>query len=311
MSSLDERAYALSSSANALVFRRHIEAKRLVDGTCPEKPRVWFTGGQPGAGKSVMAGKLGIFAGRGLEISADAFRVDHPMWDDLLEEDDETAAFYTNWDARIWVKRAAELLIERRWNVILDSTLSDPNYAIEMIAKFKDAGYIAKVYFVAAPWAISLWSNVDRYRQLSGEDDDNPRPARTCLRETYREVCQGVLETAEAIDQRAAPVDKVRVVRRRDGAVCHRNDADSNGNWVDDPYGGTTLALTQEQQRRWTHAETMQFIADFSSLRAKMIKRGGEKWLAWFDDIEQLAIPVMAPGLTFPSRPASIASPNI
>ena len=84
-----------------------------------------FTGGTR-MGKSHLKALLGEeFGGAGYaDIGTDTLRVYHPRWRELLETDDVTAGHYTQLDAQAWVARSVTYAIERRLNVILDSTLS-------------------------------------------------------------------------------------------------------------------------------------------------------------------------------------------
>jgi hypothetical protein len=232
-------------------------------------------------------------------ISTDAFREFHPAWKDILEADDVMAAVLTQPDARRWVDMAAEHLIERSLNILLDATLSEPAYAHRIVEKFACAGYNIKVMFVATSRSVSLWSNVDRYRILAGPER---RPARTCLREGYRDVCDGVIRTAEQIDAMDIPVDAVRVYSRRSSEMLFGNDRTPPFSWDRSPVPDDSAAnaLKSEQERRWGRDETQSFINDYEALQAQMLP-WGTRWLPWFDDISEFAQPLLAAGFDLPA----------
>ncbi|WP_186832127.1 zeta toxin family protein [Streptomyces sp. ISID311] len=294
-----ERVNALPRERNEEIFREKV-VRTLTSFPAyfnrSRSPQAWILGGQPGAGKSTLAGKYGLLAGRAVEISADRFRVFHDKWGDLLEENDETAAHLTNPDARLWVEKAADHLIGRSANVLVDATLSDPIYACRLLDKFP-AEYRVKVIFVATPRPVSLWSNVKRYDDLSGLEG---RPVRTCRREGYDEVCDGVLTTAERIDNLSIPVDAVRVVCRRTSLEIYRADVkSSSGGLPSGDWGGIAEAIRFEQYRTWDSDYTEAFLMDYHGLRTKMAWRGA-RWDPWFHDIGELARPLMAPGFELP-----------
>jgi adenylate kinase family enzyme len=280
-----EQAYALSAERNEAIFRKSIVGmmeKYPAYGTWVAQPRAWILGGQPGAGKSTIAGNLG-FAERAVQISTDQFRVEHDKWTYLLDQDDET-------DGRIWVDKAANHLIEQSANVLVDATLSNPEYAGELISKFKAAKYRVKVVFVATPRPVSLLSNVMRYQILSGPEGF---PARTCMRATYSEMCDGVLRTAGRIDRCEIPVDAVRVYCRRTSEELYRND-----DWSEPIWDGAAEAIKAEQIQKWDRDYTRNFLAAYSKLRAEMAWRG-PRWDPWFADIKALASPLLAYGHNF------------
>ncbi|SNT60298.1 Zeta toxin [Streptosporangium subroseum] len=291
MAKSEEEKYALTPDENERIFHDIIVDQYLSRNLGPEEPRVWILGGQPGAGKSTLMQKIGNKTAT--EIGCDLFRIHHKEYERLQIENDETAAFYTNFDARIWTEKAARYLIEHRQSVIFDGTLSRELAALSLIKMFKAADYEVDVVFVATPSAVSLLSCLKRYVLGAGPEWV---PSRIPRLDTYNHFYLGVLETARKIESES-DVDSVRVFLRRDATWAYVNRQIEPGRWQNAQR--IVNVLEGEQNRTWSRDETLKFLEDFKLLQDTLVGHDS-KWEAWFREVEKKAEHLMAPGLEFP-----------
>ena len=98
----DPDHYRLSETEHQRIFVNRIQPDLFGKVFFAKNPVAVILGGQPGAGKSAS-----IFAavnelakhGGAVKILGDELRSCHPQYQNLLEEDDKTAAFYTDRDS--------------------------------------------------------------------------------------------------------------------------------------------------------------------------------------------------------------------
>ncbi|MGX1561273.1 zeta toxin family protein [Streptomyces sp. NPDC055506] len=273
------------------IFQERI-IPRLQRAGAAAQARAWLLGGQPGAGKSSLAGKNSPIE-QGVQISKDLFRVEHPDWLQLLAEDHETASSRTARDATKWLFKSIDWLVGKKHNIVIDGTLRNPAHADELVSILREARYHIKVHFVATPWAISLMSVVERYWKNSR---DTGFPFRVCRRSIYEAGCEGVLATAACMDQQTILVDALHVHCRRSEEEIYSRDAS-----LPHLSSGAAQAIRNEQRRLWTPRETEEFLDRYCSLRSSLVERD-EKWTQWFDDIARLARPIMPLRFNFPDE---------
>jgi UDP-N-acetylglucosamine kinase len=272
MSPLDRDRHRLDPVTHEAIFREKIIPRQGFDRAFPWRhPTAYVLGGQPGAGKSrtksaivpVTLDRQGRpHRGAAIEIAADTFRTYHPKYRHLQALDDRTAAAFTDTDARLWVDKAVDYAIERRANVIFDTLLSRPETAEPMTRRFRDAGYRIEVAFVAVPAGLSLLGNLHRYQSIV----DQQGFGRLCDRETHDRAYNGVLATAERIDQNRL-VDAVHVYRRG-GERIYTNHQAADGNWIRPP--ATVAAIETERSRPRTPVESQELVAQIEHLARRV-----------------------------------------
>jgi hypothetical protein len=237
----------------------------FADAQTVDAPAAVFTGGTPGSGKSHLKALLGEeFGGAGYaDIGTDTLRVYHPRWRELLETDDVTAGHYTQLDAQAWVARSVTYAIERRLNVILDSTLSRATEVTGYLERFQAHAYATELAFVAAPLAMSWLGNLERYERSRSDTGHG----RMSLREPYEATAAQIVATVAGLEA-AAAVDRITVYRRG-GEVLYRNTRRrSDGAWATP--ARATQVIEHERQRVWTPVEGDQFLALLDSLTHRM-----------------------------------------
>jgi hypothetical protein len=286
--------YRLDPVAHEEIFRQEIIPEEGFDRSLSwQHPTAYLLGGQPGAGKSQTKSAVVPFTldksggrpvrGGAIDFGSDTLRTYHPEYDRLQVLDDRTAAALTDTDARLWVDKTVDYAIERRANVVFDTTLSRVETAESIIQRFRDADYRVEVTFVAVPEAMSLLGNLQRYQAMV----EQKGLGRICERQTHDHAYAGVLETAERIDHRRL-ADAVHVYRRG-GQRLYTNHQTTDGDWVRPP--GTVAAIGAERSRLRTPEESRELLAQIDDLAQRM----GPQHQESLREITSLARPLLAP----------------
>lgn len=263
---LNPHRHRLSDDENEAIFQSEIVPNELEPAPRDRgQPIAYLLGGQPAAGKSfckrLIRRSLPADSSPA-DIGSDLFRVYHPEYERLQEADDRTAAFYTDYDARLWVDKAVRFSVERRANILLDSTLSRPEKARELLNELAEHGYVTDVVFIATPQGLSRLSNIVRYLEMCEATGGH---GRICIPEDHDRAYTGVVKTAEVIDIEIA-ADSV-FVRRRDGRIPYENRR------TDQPYRGwmdpdrTAAPVIVEERNYATEAESHWFDAQLGRLQ--------------------------------------------
>lgn len=109
-----------------------------------EKPRVLFTGGGSGTGKSSMKPKL---REAGWEPDTQTLDSDYimtqfiPEYEELVKQDSRSSAFLAHDEASDILTLAIEECIKQNKNFIIDGTLKSKGKAIALASRLKDEGY--------------------------------------------------------------------------------------------------------------------------------------------------------------------------
>jgi hypothetical protein len=141
-----------------------------------DRPSVHFIGGQPGAGKSQVNGRLERALARRdgegtvASIAIDRYRDFHPYWEGLLTEDRATAGARVNHDCWRWSHKARDVVLEmeRPPHVIHESSLRNPADALADAPRYKERGFTAELHVIGVP---SMVSRVRYLRRFLREVD--------------------------------------------------------------------------------------------------------------------------------------------
>lgn len=184
--------YRLSYHEHERIFQERILPREFAGLESVTSPTVHFLGAQPGAGKSVLLGRLqhriqqldGVPSV--LELSADNLRPYHPEYQRLREVDDEHAAFYTDRDAGRWVERAIDASFELRSHVILEGTLRRPEVTRDTAVHYRAQGFRTELHVVAIHEFVSRLRIFDRYLQQVERDGAGRYTTRAAHDVAYR-----------------------------------------------------------------------------------------------------------------------------
>lgn len=161
--------FLLSDIENRDIFTRWIADRLFANLTPVDPPTVHFFGGQPGAGKSSMQNPIvdSLRHQDGHEsvaqVIGDEFRVYHPMYEKLLVQDDNDAAFYTDRDSAKWIEQSIDFVTNRQAHLVLEGTLRNPDVTLTTASLCKSRGYRAEMHVVATHEFISRTRIFRRY----------------------------------------------------------------------------------------------------------------------------------------------------
>lgn len=149
MSSAD---WSLAPQAHAQAFAEKVLPHSGLDSTTPqEHPKAIVLAGQPGAGKSGVAGAaIRELAGDAIPIDPDALREMHRDAPQLVQQHPYTWSGHTHSDASQWAKELRSLAVEGHRNLILDTTLGNGDAAVNLIKNLQAKGYEVEIRGVVA-----------------------------------------------------------------------------------------------------------------------------------------------------------------
>ena len=153
-------------------------------------------GGQPGAGKSniyKIAKKR--FSNNIVELDCDAFRVFHPYYNQIKNKFGKEDAFKTN----PFVFKVVDLLIEelsdKKYNLIIESSLNSPNSALQNGKTLPPKGYKVELHIMATPKDASWQGTIDRYnRELK-----NGGSPRAVSKEFHDNVVKNIVHSLDVV----------------------------------------------------------------------------------------------------------------
>ena len=102
-----------------------------------------FVGGQPGDGKATITAMVKAVLhrrGRPVVLSATAYEPYHPRFHEPITDVPTTAGKYVAADGRRWLAQAEELVIEERYDAIVETEFLDPDGFAASARRFKEAG---------------------------------------------------------------------------------------------------------------------------------------------------------------------------
>jgi len=252
--------YTLSEQEHQSIFEKEIVPDLFARVVTSKNPVAVIFGGQPGAGKSASVDnvikELKLFGGAVL-IEGDALRDFHPMYQKLMDMDDKTAAFYTDRDSGKWVEKSIAYAKEKRFNVVIEGTMRNPDVVESTMKNLREAGYEIDACALAVSWQLSEQGIIQRYENQKLDRG----VGRMTTPEAHKAAYDGMLNTLERIE-RDNLADRV-TISRRGGEVIYSNELE-NGIWKETPQA--RLAVETERSRPLTPQEAYQFAAGYATL---------------------------------------------
>lgn len=273
------------------IFARHIAPTLLAFGEPQEQPVVVVRSAQPAAGKTAITRLLrAAFDGSGgaVGVDVDELIAFHPDLPGLRAADELTAEDLVHADARRWLARAVEHLIQRRVNIVLGHGLRSREVTDDLPRRFTEAGYRVEAVLLATPAALSLLGNLGRYQTA------------------HESTGSGRYVLPELHDARYAQLLQAVAAYRRDGTLLARNERGGAGGWQDPVR--LRQVIQAERERRWTAGESR----DFLTLHADLAARMDRSWTSALRKVMEAAAPLLHPDATGPDNPpASAGGPAI
>lgn len=171
--SADENQKIYNSIIKPYLFQ--IKNKNL---TSQEQPRVYIIGGQPAAGKtSLIKATLKELGKNAVMVNGDDFRQYHPAERELYNRFGAESSKYTHPDCAKWAIQALYEAGKNHNNILLESTLRNPQDTINTIALLQKNGYEAHLRVVVVDDLTSQSGNYARYHHQLADYEKNPTTA--------------------------------------------------------------------------------------------------------------------------------------
>jgi len=263
---LDPNRYCLGRAEHRAIFESRIKRFCLRNATPAKHPVAIIFGGQPGAGKSatVEAAKNELIPrGGAVEIIGDDLRTFQPHYARLLEEDDKTAAFYTDRDTGLWVEMLIDAAKARRTNIVIEGTMRDHAKVAATLKGLRTAGYQTEARILAVNPRLSEQGILHRYEKQKLAMGFG----RMTTPEAHQAALDGMLATVTRIEEDRL-ADRVTVCRR--GNVVIYSNEFSEGEWMHEPRAAAVIM--EERGRSMTLEEMRGYVQGFGEL-ARMLAR--------------------------------------
>lgn len=218
----DASKYKLSKEEHEHVYRL-LEFQTFEGKFGCDLPVAVVLGGQPGCGKSrlIASSKKEFKDNNVVIINGDEYRTAHPNSNEILFNDEEDFAFYTDFDVRDWTKRLFDKAINDKYNFIFEGTMRT-NAICDTIKRIKSKGFEVKIKVLSVNGVESLLCTIERYEeQKNGKGYGRMTPS-----ESHRAAYYGMLNTLEEIEKERC-FDTLEILTRK-GEIIYSNDINNN-----------------------------------------------------------------------------------
>ena len=124
------------------------------------EPEVIYVAGQPASGKSSV---IEMIADDHVVLDSDELRKYHPALYEIMDRDPLRIDVLTNGPVPYWMSSLIEYGRQHGHSLIIENTLSNPEFIAGEIAKFRSAGFRVKVAGLAVAQEVSRLGVVQRY----------------------------------------------------------------------------------------------------------------------------------------------------
>ncbi|OAA44772.1 zeta toxin family protein [Metarhizium rileyi] len=223
--------------------------------------------GQTGAGKTRLSPAIlsafhllrGTPATGPAHLIADTYKTYHPEFTRLMLSTPDLASPATGPDARKWLAMAAEEVVRRGSDVLVESACRHPDDFVQLARCFGAARYRVEVVLLAVPAALSRLGILVRFYEKLPEGRSRNLPVRLTPTRVHDDSYAGLMDAARFLDESAA-ADQVLVVRRGNLVAYGVNGRTADG-------GGAGEALRRERERPLTVQEMKTALDDIQNMR--------------------------------------------
>jgi predicted ABC-type ATPase len=279
--------HRLTPAENTAIFETDIKPD-LFAGTKPsDRPVAIIFGGQPGSGKSasVDAALCELEkCGGAVQIIGDDMRGYHPHYARLMEQDDKTAAFYTDRDTGQWIEKSIASAKEQRVNIIIEGTMRDGNKVAETMQSLRQAGYKIEARALAVNPCLSRQGILQRYENQKADRGTG----RMTTAKAHQDGYDGMLVTLERIENEKL-ADRVGIYKRG-GEEIYSNELLRDGEWARVPQA--RLVVEAERKRPMTLQERHDYAEGFDKLLnliAKPSRKASSQEINVIEELRQRA----------------------
>lgn len=227
-----------------------------------ESPRAVVLGGQPGSGKSELAGEAireMRQSGGAVVIDADRMREENPRYKQLSKDDPQNAADRTQKEAGEWATRLTMAAVEERRNLVVDGTMRNAENVRDLTTRLKDAGYDVE----ARVMAVNPETSITRAR-LRFEEQVSERGSGRFVNQEQHDKAYAELPRSVAALEAEKLVDRIKIYDSNQRPIYE--NAQERGEWKAAPEAAQ--ALERERGRDWSHAEKRDYVSALEDIAA-------------------------------------------
>ncbi|MDR3133492.1 MAG: zeta toxin family protein [Prevotellaceae bacterium] len=229
-------------------------------------PVAIILGGQNASGKSTLSKQfLEEYRKNGAgiaKVEGDAFREYHPLFFNFIQDNDKLMAAYTAKDSARWTERLIRDLAESRCNMLIETTLRNPNVVVETVKQLHHtAGYNVLVKAFVVHYDKSLAGCFQRYEEMKATLGYGRFVHDHALNASYT----GMPETLQAL-QKQNIVDSIHLYTREKSLFL--------GNYRT---ADIVDIVHQERRREFTPEEIKFLSTQWGEILTMMLARGAKK----------------------------------
>ena len=219
----DENRFKLSKEDHELIYKL-IEKQVFKGKNTSNAPIATVLGGQPGSGKFILINESkSEFEEEDIVIiNGDEYRRMHPKCKEILRENEEDFAFYTDADVRIWTARIFDKAINDKYNFIFEGTMRN-NRICDTLKRLKENGFYVKVKALSVNGIDSSISTIERY-EAQKRIEGHGRMAPT---KSHKAAYYGMLDTLKDIENESC-FDELKIFNRNKELIYFNNLKEKN-----------------------------------------------------------------------------------
>jgi predicted ABC-type ATPase len=261
-------SYKLPSAQHNQIYQK-IESAHFAGVKPVQNPQVIITGGQPGSGKSrlISLSRSHFPDGNFVVINGDALRTYHPQAKEMKTLGDKSFAERTDADAREWTRQLLQSAVEKKLNIVFESTMREHGPIAKTMEKLKEEGYHITTKVVATHERNSTTGIYDRYESMIASEGHG----RWTPEESHNAGYEGMPNTVEHIEKNGL-ADRMEVYDRY-GEVIYENNY-KDGAW--ERQAEAVEAIKAERDREPTAQEKQKFHEDWQRINDMMAQRNAD-----------------------------------
>ncbi|MGP3691075.1 zeta toxin family protein [Streptomyces sp. IBSNAI002] len=256
--------HRLSASEHQWIFDELVVPMFLSAITPQDDPVSLYVMGPQGAGKSYMARMLrrALRQRKPTGIEGGRFKMLHPDYRQLLEEEPRTASSRIRPDYRAWQEMAEAYVRARRGDMLIEIAPDSISHFLNSARRDHQAGRRVELVVIAGRAADSRLGTATRCAEVA-RLGGRPRFTTAAAHDATFDIIAAVTDAAE----QSPFVHRISVVRR-DLTSLYRNERTPDGTLSSRPRAGHVVEA--EQHRPYTPVEAAQLLATLKRLQGEL-----------------------------------------